>query len=60
MEIIIASIISILLVVVVGMLVYWIMRQRITHIQQQLYVSEQALEKEKVRSQEVKLLLTQK
>ena len=60
MEIIIASIISILLVVVVGMLVYWIMRQRITHIQQQLYVSEQALEKEKVRSQEVKLLLSQK
>ena len=60
MEIIIASIISILLAIAVGALVYWLMRQQLTHVRQQLTTAEQALAKEQTKVQEAKLLLSQK
>ena len=60
MEIIIASIIGILLAVAVGALVYWLMRQQLTHVRQQLTTAEQALAKEQTKVQEAKLLLSQK
>ena len=60
MEIIIASIIGILLSVAVGVLVYWLMRQQLTHARQQLTTAEQALAEEQTKVQEAKLLLSQK
>ena len=60
MEIIIASIIGILLAVAVGALVYWLMRQQLTHVRQQLTTAEQALSEEQSKVQETKLLLSQK
>lgn len=60
MEIIIASIIGILLAVAVGALVYWLMRQQLTHVRQQLTSAEQTLTEEQAKVQEVKLLLSQK
>ena len=60
MEIIIASIIGFLLAVAVGALVYWLMRQQLTHVRQQLTTAEQALAKEQTKVQEAKLLLSQK
>ena len=60
MEIIIASIIGILLAVAVGALVYWLMRQQLTHARQQLTTAEQALSEEQTKVQEAKLLLSQK
>ena len=60
MEIIIASIIGILLAVAVGALVYWLMRQQLTHARQQLTSAEQALSEEQSKVQETKLLLSQK
>lgn len=60
MEIIIASIIGILLAVAVGALVYWLMRQQLTHVRQQLTTAEQALTEEQTKVQEAKLLLSQK
>ena len=60
MEIIIASIIGILLAIVVGALVYWLMRQQLTHVRQQLTTAEQALAEEQTKVQEAKLLLSQK
>ena len=60
MEIIIASIIGIILAVAVGALVYWLMRQRITHVRQQLTTAEQALAEEQTKVQEARLLLSQK
>ncbi len=60
MEIIIASIIGILLAVAVGTLVYWLMRQQLTHARQQLTSAEQALSEEQTKVQETKLLLSQK
>ena len=60
MEIIIASIIGILLAVAVGALVYWLMRQQLTHVRQQLTTAEQALAEEQTKVQETKLLLSQK
>ena len=60
MEIIIASIIGILLAVAVGSLVYWLMRQQLTHARQQLTSAEQALSEEQTKVQEAKLLLSQK
>ena len=60
MEIIIASIIGILLAVAVGALVYWLMRQQLTHIRQQLTTAEQTLTEEQTKVQEAKLLLSQK
>ena len=60
MEIIIASIIGILLAVAVGALVYWLMRQQLTHARQQLTSAEQALSEEQTKVQEAKLLLSQK
>lgn len=60
MEIIIASIIGILLAIAVGALVYWLMRQQLTHVRQQLTTAEQALAKEQTKVQEAKLLLSQK
>ena len=60
MEIIIASIIGILLAIVVGALVYWLMRQQLTHVRQQLTTAEQALAEEQTKVQETKLLLSQK
>ena len=60
MEIIIASIIGILLAVAVGALVYWLMRQQLTHARQQLTTAEQALAEEQTKVQEAKLLLSQK
>lgn len=60
MEIIIASIIGILLAVAVGALVYWLMRQQLTHVRQQLTTAEQALAEEQTKVQEAKLLLSQK
>ena len=60
MEIIIASIIGILLAVAVGALVYWLMRQQLTHVRQQLTSAEQALSEEQTKVQEAKLLLSQK
>ena len=60
MEIIIASIIGILLAVAVGALVYWLMRQQLTHVRQQLTTAEQTLTEEQSKVQETKLLLSQK
>ena len=60
MEIIIASIIGILLAIAVGALVYWFMRQQLTHVRQQLTTAEQALAEEQTKVQEAKLLLSQK
>ena len=60
MEIIIASISGILLAVAVGALVYWLMRQQLTHVRQQLTTAEQALAEEQTKVQEAKLLLSQK
>ena len=60
MEIIIASIIGILLAVAVGALVYWLMRQQLIHLRQQLTTAEQALAEEQTKVQEAKLLLSQK
>ena len=60
MEIIIASISGILLAVAVGALVYWLMRQQLTHVRQQLTSAEQALSEEQTKVQEAKLLLSQK
>lgn len=60
MEIIIASISGILLAVAVGALVYWLMRQQLTHVRQQLTTAEQALAEEQTKVQETKLLLSQK
>ena len=60
MEIIIASIIGILLAVAVGALVYWLMRQQLTHVRQQLTTAEQTLAEEQTKVQEAKLLLSQK
>ena len=60
MEIIIASIIGILLAVAVGALVYWLMRQQLIHVRQQLTTAEQALTEEQTKVQEAKLLLSQK
>ncbi len=60
MEIIIASIIGFLLAVAVGALVYWLMRQQLTHVRQQLTTAEQALAEEQTKVQETKLLLSQK
>ena len=60
MEIIIASIIGILLAVAVGALVYWLMRQQLTHVRQQLTTAEQTLTEEQTKVQETKLLLSQK
>lgn len=60
MEIIIVSIIGILLAVAVGALVYWLMRQQLTHVRQQLTTAEQALTEEQTKVQEAKLLLSQK
>ena len=60
MEIIIASIIGILLAIAVGALVYWLMRQQLTHARQQLTSAEQALSEEQTKVQEAKLLLSQK
>lgn len=60
MEIIIASIIGILLAIAVGALVYWLMRQQLTHVRQQLTTAEQALAKEQTKVQDTKLLLSQK
>ena len=60
MEIIIASIIGILLAVAVGALVYWLMRQQLTHVRQQLTTAEQTLTEEQIKVQEAKLLLSQK
>ena len=60
MEIIIASIIGILLAIAVGALVYWLMRQQLTHVRQQLITAEQALAEEQTKVQEAKLLLSQK
>ena len=60
MEIIIASIIGILLAVAVGALVYWLMRQQLIHVRQQLTTAEQTLAEEQTKVQEAKLLLSQK
>ena len=60
MEIIIASIIGILLSVAIGVLVYWLMYQQLTHARQQLTTAEQALTEEQTKVQETKLLLSQK
>ena len=60
MEIIIASIIGILLAIAVGVLVYWLMRQQLTHVRQQLTTAEQVLAEEQTKVQEAKLLLSQK
>ena len=60
MEIIIASIIGFLLTVAVGALVYWLMRQQLTHVRQQLTTAEQTLTEEQTKVQEAKLLLSQK
>lgn len=60
MEIIIASIIGFLLAVAVGALVYWLMRQQLTHVRQQLTTAEQTLAEEQTKVQEAKLLLSQK
>ena len=60
MEIIIASIIGFLLAVAVGALVYWLMRQQLTHVRQQLTTAEQTLTEEQTKVQEAKLLLSQK
>ena len=60
MEIIIASIIGILLAVAVGALVYWLMRQQLIHVRQQLTTAEQSLAEEQTKVQEAKLLLSQK
>ena len=60
MEIIIASISGILLAVAVGALVYWLMRQQLTHVHQQLTTAEQTLTEEQTKVQETKLLLSQK
>ena len=60
MEIIIASIIGILLAVAVGVLVYWLMRQQLIHLRQQLTTAEQTLTEEQTKVQEAKLLLSQK
>ena len=60
MEIIIASIIGILLAIAVGALVYWLMRQQLTHVRQQLTTAEQTLTEEQTKVQEAKLLLSQK
>ena len=60
MEIIIASIIGILLAVAVGALVYWLMRQQLIHVRQQLTTAEQTLNEEQTKVQEAKLLLSQK
>ena len=60
MEIIIASISGILLAVAVGALVYWLMRQQLTHVRQQLTTAEQTLTEEQSKVQETKLLLSQK
>lgn len=60
MEIIIASIIGILLAVAVGALVYWLMRQQLIHVRQQLTTAEQTLTEEQSKVQETKLLLSQK
>lgn len=60
MEIIIVSIIGILLAVAVGALVYWLMRQQLTHVRQQLTTAEQTLTEEQTKVQEAKLLLSQK
>lgn len=60
MEIIIASIIGILLAIAVGALVYWLMRQQLIHVRQQLTTAEQTLTEEQTKVQEAKLLLSQK
>lgn len=60
MEIIIASIIGILLAVAVGALIYWLMRQQLIHVRQQLTTAEQALAEEQTKVQDTKLLLSQK
>lgn len=60
MEIIIASISGILLAVAVGVLVYWLMRQQLTHVRQQLTTAEQTLTEEQTKVQDTKLLLSQK
>ena len=60
MEIIIASISGILLAIAVGALVYWLMRQQLTHVRQQLTTAEQTLTEEQTKVQETKLLLSQK
>ena len=60
MEIIIASISGILLAVAVGALVYWLMRQQLIHVRQQLTTAEQTLAEEQTKVQDTKLLLSQK
>ncbi len=60
MEIIIASIIGILLSIAVGLLVYRIMHQQLTRTNQQLASTEQILNEEQTKVQELKLLLSQK
>ena len=60
MEIIIASISGILLAVAVGAMVYWLMRQQLIHVRQQLTTAEQTLTEEQSKVQETKLLLSQK
>lgn len=60
MEIFIASIIGILLATAIGVLVYWLMHQQLTHTRQQLTTAEKTLAEEQARVQETKLLLSQK
>lgn len=60
MEIIIASIIGVLLATAIGVLVYWLMHQQLTHTRQQLTTAEKTLAEEQARVQETKLLLSQK
>ena len=60
MEIIIASIIGILLSIAVGLLVYRIMHQQLTRTNQQLASTEQILNEEQTKVQELKLFLSQK
>jgi len=60
MEIIIASITGLFIAVAVGILVYWLMRQQLIHVSQQLNSTEQALAEEQTKVQETKLLISQK
>ena len=60
MEIFIASIIGVLLATAIGVLVYWLMHQQLTHTRQQLTTAEKTLAEEQARVQETKLLLSQK
>ena len=60
MEIIIASIIGIFVAIAVGVLVYWLMRQQVTDLRQQLSAAQQTIETETAALQETQLLLSQK